>query len=171
MMPLKNPRGYRYKGFTLVELILALALVGVLATVVAVGGNQVVARSKDRSAVVALTAVQADAFRVAQRQLLTSESTTLLAFPATETLVSSLRLGEITVTSGPSDSHDTVSVAVVEPMIAVYAASTSSGCLYLVDRLDGKAGWLKETGTCVASALPNPAALNLSADPEQPTVG
>lgn len=142
----------RNSGFGLVELVAGLTLLAVVAGLAAYGGSAVVERSRQRTAVLTLTAVQAEGERISARRDLQPGDEQLRQFPlANMQVTSSMQVAGVQFTEGTSVDGDTVSVHVFDVTTAVYAVRAGGRCLVLAHRLDGPARWGRTSTECDAS--------------------
>jgi type II secretory pathway pseudopilin PulG len=140
------------KGFTLVELVGGLVLIALVAGIAGYVGGAVVERSRQRAAVLTLSAAQAEGHNAAARRDLQPGDQNLRQFPTTsQDLAAAMNATGLQFVTSSSTDSDTVSVHVVDPLTAVFGVQAGGRCLLLSDRLDGTATWARSTGTCTAA--------------------
>ena len=150
---MKRPRRTRdgKQGFTLVELVGGLVLIALVAGIAGYVGGAVVERSRQRAAVLTLSATQAEGHNAAARRDLQPGDQNLRQFPTTShDLAAAMKASGLDFVTTSSTDSETVSVHVVDSLTAVYAVQAGGRCLLLTDRLDGTPKWARTTGTCAA---------------------
>ncbi len=137
------------RGFTLIEIVMVVVIIGVIAALGASTYTSVRDASDSLAAKPALGAVQVDGRRIVAE---VAAETFEPAFPVT--LAVDLSAPGLTLTSNLSDGPDVVSIHRLDATTAIYASFGGGTCTVLVDRLVDTPGWGTDSTSevCLASA-------------------
>jgi hypothetical protein len=158
-----------FHSFTLIEIMLALVIVGIIAGLASIGGKAVIEKTQRHSAIIKLTTVQSEVARLGSKNRITIDSTSLVTLPNEETILANISDDNMQATRGESLESNQISIYVVDPTIAVYAVFAGNRCLYLVDYVEERTRWAYSLDQCLAGNVDTQLAIQYSLQAENPT--
>lgn len=134
------------RGYTLVEIGVTMLFLTIIAGIAVASYAGVLGATKSSTSPTVLVLAQLEA-----RRLVANNA--FAGFP--NDLADDVTVPNVQITSGVSVDPDVVSVFVEDESTLVLAAGSDTGCLVLVDRLDGAPTWVRDADMteCAASLV------------------